>query len=132
MMIHLKCLLETSKLLESSDDFSSNDLFLILCKVIDIVDSIIYFEVIEVLVWCLSTIFAIFAFFVIFIEKDSLIYSLIWSSKLSIEKFSYFSTLMTILFHWMWLNVRIVSRWVNQRKSELNSAWSLKIAITEY
>ncbi len=28
--------------------------------------------------------------------------------------------------------VRIVSRWVNQRKSELNSAWSLKIAITEY
>ena len=28
-------------------------------------------------------------------------------------------------------NVRIVSRWVNQRKSELNSAWSLKIAITE-
>ncbi len=28
--------------------------------------------------------------------------------------------------------VRIVSRWVNQRKSELNSAWSLEIAITEY
>ncbi len=50
MMIHLRCLLETSKLLESSDDFSSNDLFLILCKVIDIVDSIIHFEVTEVLV----------------------------------------------------------------------------------
>jgi len=30
------------------------------------------------------------------------------------------------------LFVRIVSRWVNQRKSELNSAWSLEIAITEY
>ncbi len=28
--------------------------------------------------------------------------------------------------------VRIVSKWVNQRKSELNSAWSLEIAITEY
>ncbi len=30
------------------------------------------------------------------------------------------------------LSVRIMSKWVNQRKSELNSAWSLKIAITEY
>jgi len=30
------------------------------------------------------------------------------------------------------LSVRIISRWVNQRKSELNSAWSLKITITEY
>jgi len=30
------------------------------------------------------------------------------------------------------LSVRIVPRWVNQRKSELNSAWFLKIAITEY
>ncbi len=29
-------------------------------------------------------------------------------------------------------DVRIMSRWVNQRKSELNSAWSLEIAITEY
>ncbi len=29
-------------------------------------------------------------------------------------------------------DVRIVSRWINQRKSELNSAWSLEIAITEY
>ncbi len=28
--------------------------------------------------------------------------------------------------------VRIVPRWVNQRKSGLNSAWSLEIAITEY
>jgi len=28
-------------------------------------------------------------------------------------------------------NVRIVPRWVNQRKSGLNSAWSLEIAITE-
>ncbi len=28
--------------------------------------------------------------------------------------------------------VRIVSIWVNQRKSELNNAWSLKITITEY
>ncbi len=33
---------------------------------------------------------------------------------------------------WIMLCVRIVSRWVNQRKSELNSAWSLEIAITEY
>ena len=33
---------------------------------------------------------------------------------------------------WIKLTVRIVPRWVNQRKSELNSAWSLKIAITEY
>ncbi len=30
------------------------------------------------------------------------------------------------------INVRIMSKWVNQRKSELNSAWSLEIAITEY
>ncbi len=30
------------------------------------------------------------------------------------------------------VSIRIVSRWVNQQKSELNSAWSLKIAITEY
>ncbi len=29
-------------------------------------------------------------------------------------------------------HVRIMLKWVNQRKSELNSAWSLKIAITEY
>ncbi len=28
--------------------------------------------------------------------------------------------------------VRIIPKWVNQRKSELNSAWSLEIAITEY
>ncbi len=28
--------------------------------------------------------------------------------------------------------VRIVPRWVNQRKSGLNSAWSLEVAITEY
>ncbi len=28
--------------------------------------------------------------------------------------------------------VRIVFKWVNQRKSELNNAWSLKITITEY
>ncbi len=31
-----------------------------------------------------------------------------------------------------YLDVRIMSKWVNQRKSELNSAWSLKITITEY
>ena len=31
-----------------------------------------------------------------------------------------------------WKSVRIMSRWVNQRKSELNSAWSSKIIITEY
>ncbi len=30
------------------------------------------------------------------------------------------------------VHVKIMSRWVNQRKSRLNSAWSLKIAITEY
>ncbi len=29
-------------------------------------------------------------------------------------------------------SVRIVPRWVNQRKSGLNSAWSLEVAITEY
>ncbi len=29
-------------------------------------------------------------------------------------------------------NVRIMPRWVNQRKSGLNSAWSLEVAITEY
>ncbi len=34
--------------------------------------------------------------------------------------------------HWKINDVRIVSKWVNQRKSELNSAWSLEIAITEY
>ncbi len=28
--------------------------------------------------------------------------------------------------------VRIMSKWVNQRKSELNSAWSLEIVITKY
>ncbi len=33
---------------------------------------------------------------------------------------------------WIWLFVKIMSRWVNQRKSKLNSAWSLKIVITEY
>ncbi len=29
-------------------------------------------------------------------------------------------------------DVRTVPRWVNQRKSGLNSAWSLEVAITEY
>jgi len=50
MMTCLKCSLETSELLKSSDDFSLNDLFLILCEAINIADSIIHFEVVKVLV----------------------------------------------------------------------------------
>ncbi len=30
------------------------------------------------------------------------------------------------------LTVRIMFKWVNQQKSELNNAWFLKITITEY
>jgi len=50
MMTCLKCSLETSELLESSNDFSFNNLFLVLCEAINIADSIIHFEVAEVLV----------------------------------------------------------------------------------
>ncbi len=35
-------------------------------------------------------------------------------------------------YWWKKICIRIMSKWVNQRKSELNNAWSLKIAITEY
>ena len=44
-------------------------------------------------------------------------FEVVWAATSSIERRS--------------LRVRIVSRWVNQRKSELNSAWSLEIVITE-
>ncbi len=50
MMTWLRCLFETSESFKSSDDFSFNNLFLILCKAINIVDLIVYFEVAEVLV----------------------------------------------------------------------------------
>ncbi len=49
---------------------------------------------------------------------------LVCLKALSIEEFHFYSSMLQ--------SVRIVSRWVNQRKSELNNAWSLKIAITEY
>ncbi len=75
-MIHLRCLLEASETLKSLESFnllnsSFSDLFLAFCKVINIINLIIYFEV--VFVWWLLTIFMLFAFSVIFIKKDVLL-----------------------------------------------------------
>ncbi len=60
-------------------------------------------------------------------DNDMLILNTRWFSNDIINfTLTFFAQLSTYFL------VRIVSRWVNQRKSELNSAWSLKIAITEY
>ncbi len=50
---------------------------------------------------------------------------------MNVSELNKIKALTLINLQWT-LAVRIVSKWVNQRKSELNSAWSLKIAITEY
>ena len=46
-------------------------------------------------------------------------------------QFSY-ASLQALFQSFHEVSVRIMFKWINQRKSELNNAWSLKIAITEY
>ncbi len=97
-MIHLKCLLEASETLKSLESFnllnsSSSDLFLAFCKVINIINLIIYFKV--VFVWWLLTIFMLFAFSVIFIKKDVLLIVIVIVIIIVIH---------TFLWHWFRLN----------------------------
>ncbi len=61
-----------------------------------------------------------------------------WSQSRMIKEIQTFLNFVNF-YHWFIKNysrialfVRIMSKWVNQWKSELNSAWFLKIAITEY